>query len=100
MPYGWEQSNGVLRLYNLQIHDSGVYICQARNNETRRVFEDKISITITGKCKKNYKRITLKKKIILNAAFSKIKKGYAKEMLAKYGRILETNYKSKNIKII
>ncbi|XP_065366162.1 basement membrane-specific heparan sulfate proteoglycan core protein isoform X5 [Calliphora vicina] len=47
MPYGWEQSNGVLRLYDLQIHDSGVYICQAKNNETKRVFEDKISITIT-----------------------------------------------------
>ncbi|KAM7349794.1 terribly reduced optic lobes isoform 6-T6 [Cochliomyia hominivorax] len=47
MPYGNEQSNGVLRLYDLQIHDSGVYICRATNNETRRVFEDKISITIT-----------------------------------------------------
>ncbi|XP_037811627.1 basement membrane-specific heparan sulfate proteoglycan core protein-like isoform X4 [Lucilia sericata] len=47
MPYGVEQNNGVLRLYDLQIHDSGVYICRATNNETRRVFEDKITITIT-----------------------------------------------------
>ena len=48
MPAGNEQTNGVLSLYNLQIHDSGVYICQATNDETRRVFEDSVTITITG----------------------------------------------------
>lgn len=48
MPYGSEQDNGMLHLYDLQIHDSGVYICQARNNDTQKTFEDKVSITISG----------------------------------------------------
>lgn len=49
MPYGSEQDNGMLHLYDLQIHDSGVYICQARNNDTQKVFEDKVSITVSGR---------------------------------------------------
>lgn len=57
MPYNWEQDNGILHLYDLQIHDSGVYICQARNNDTQRIYEDKVSITITGKY--NYNIVTL-----------------------------------------
>ncbi|XP_039962558.1 basement membrane-specific heparan sulfate proteoglycan core protein isoform X4 [Bactrocera tryoni] len=47
LPIGAEEDGGVLRLYNLEIHDSGVYVCRAVNNETNRVFEDRISITIT-----------------------------------------------------
>ncbi|XP_050331106.1 basement membrane-specific heparan sulfate proteoglycan core protein isoform X13 [Bactrocera neohumeralis] len=48
LPIGAEEDGGVLRLYNLEIHDSGVYVCRAVNNETNRVFEDRISITITA----------------------------------------------------
>ncbi|XP_018799859.1 PREDICTED: basement membrane-specific heparan sulfate proteoglycan core protein isoform X8 [Bactrocera latifrons] len=47
LPIGAEEDGGILRLYNLEIHDSGVYVCRAVNNETNRVFEDRISITIT-----------------------------------------------------
>ncbi|XP_073829721.1 terribly reduced optic lobes isoform X13 [Musca autumnalis] len=47
MPFHFDQDNGVLRLYDLQIHDSGTYICQARNNQTQHIFEDKVTITIT-----------------------------------------------------
>ncbi|XP_053952208.1 basement membrane-specific heparan sulfate proteoglycan core protein isoform X5 [Anastrepha ludens] len=47
LPYNAEEDGGVLRLYDLQIYDSGVYICRAVNNQTQRVFEDQISITIT-----------------------------------------------------
>lgn len=49
MPFRFDQDSGILRLYDLQIHDSGTYICQARNNQTQRIYEDKITITITGK---------------------------------------------------
>ncbi|XP_070132726.1 basement membrane-specific heparan sulfate proteoglycan core protein isoform X8 [Drosophila bipectinata] len=47
LPLGAEVDGGDLYLHNLQIHDSGVYICQAVNNETARVFEDTVSITIS-----------------------------------------------------
>ncbi|XP_067635534.1 basement membrane-specific heparan sulfate proteoglycan core protein isoform X4 [Eurosta solidaginis] len=47
LPYGAEDDGGVLRLYDLHVYDSGVYICRAVNNQTQRVFEDQISITIT-----------------------------------------------------
>ncbi|XP_054087671.1 basement membrane-specific heparan sulfate proteoglycan core protein isoform X23 [Zeugodacus cucurbitae] len=47
LPNSAEEDGGVLRLYNLQIYDSGVYVCRAVNNETKRVFEDQVSITIT-----------------------------------------------------
>lgn len=53
LPNSAEEDGGVLRLYNLQIYDSGVYVCRAVNNETKRVFEDKISITITGESERN-----------------------------------------------
>ncbi|KAH8329979.1 hypothetical protein KR067_012076, partial [Drosophila pandora] len=47
LPLGYEVNGGDLYLHNLQIHDSGVYICQAVNNETTHVFEDTVSITIS-----------------------------------------------------
>ncbi|XP_037895157.1 basement membrane-specific heparan sulfate proteoglycan core protein isoform X24 [Glossina fuscipes] len=57
MPYNWEQDNGILHLYDLQIHDSGVYICQARNNDTQRIYEDKVSITITESARRTPAKI-------------------------------------------
>ncbi|KPU74137.1 uncharacterized protein Dana_GF21948, isoform F [Drosophila ananassae] len=47
LPVGYEVNGGDLYLHNLQIHDSGVYICKAVNNETSHVFEDTVSITIS-----------------------------------------------------
>ncbi|XP_068154728.1 basement membrane-specific heparan sulfate proteoglycan core protein [Drosophila tropicalis] len=38
---------GRLHLYNLQISDSGIYICQARSEENSREYKDTVSITIT-----------------------------------------------------
>ncbi|KAH8286775.1 hypothetical protein KR018_007424, partial [Drosophila ironensis] len=47
LPVDAEVQGGVLHLYNLQIHDSGIYICQAVSNETAEPYEDTVSITIT-----------------------------------------------------
>ncbi|KRF94154.1 uncharacterized protein Dmoj_GI15893, isoform G [Drosophila mojavensis] len=47
LPNTAEISGGVLRLYNMQVPDSGVYICRAVNNQTSRAYEDMVSITIT-----------------------------------------------------
>ncbi|XP_039152495.1 basement membrane-specific heparan sulfate proteoglycan core protein isoform X13 [Drosophila simulans] len=47
LPENIEVQGGNLYLYDLQISDSGVYICQAVNNETASVFKDTVSITIT-----------------------------------------------------
>ncbi|XP_050742444.1 basement membrane-specific heparan sulfate proteoglycan core protein isoform X17 [Drosophila biarmipes] len=47
MPVSFDMEGGELRLYNLQISDSGIYICQAKNNETGRIFTDNIVITVT-----------------------------------------------------
>ncbi|XP_033169646.1 basement membrane-specific heparan sulfate proteoglycan core protein isoform X23 [Drosophila mauritiana] len=49
LPENIEVQGGNLYLYDLQISDSGVYICQAVNNETASVFKDTVSITITKK---------------------------------------------------
>lgn len=93
LPLGYEVNGGDLYLHNLQIHDSGVYICQAVNNETTHVFEDTVSITISSKSStsdpyldpslKNI-RIVRKYKPFQMLPFIK-KKGYAKAMLARYG---------------
>ncbi|XP_070067065.1 basement membrane-specific heparan sulfate proteoglycan core protein isoform X29 [Drosophila virilis] len=53
LPNTAEIEGGVLHLYNLQIADSGVYICQAVNNQTSRVFEDKVSITISNQSQRS-----------------------------------------------
>ncbi|XP_041563042.1 basement membrane-specific heparan sulfate proteoglycan core protein isoform X19 [Drosophila elegans] len=47
MPEDHEVNGGNLHLFNLDISDSGVYICQAVSKETNRVFKDSVSITIT-----------------------------------------------------
>lgn len=60
LPNSAEEDGGVLRLYNLQIYDSGVYVCRAVNNETKRVFEDQISITITGECKRKQREFFIR----------------------------------------
>ncbi|XP_075155739.1 terribly reduced optic lobes isoform X4 [Haematobia irritans] len=57
MPFNWDQDSGVLRLYDLQLYDSGTYICQARNNQTQRVYEDQITITITESARRSPPRI-------------------------------------------
>ncbi|XP_055374705.1 basement membrane-specific heparan sulfate proteoglycan core protein isoform X7 [Condylostylus longicornis] len=44
LPYDAEQSNGILRLYNLQVHDSGVYVCQAQSGN--EVVEEQIPINV------------------------------------------------------
>ncbi|XP_039497795.1 basement membrane-specific heparan sulfate proteoglycan core protein isoform X32 [Drosophila santomea] len=49
LPENIEVRGGDLYLYDLQISDSGVYICQAVNNETAIVSKDSVSITITKK---------------------------------------------------
>lgn len=49
LPENVEVQGGNLYLYDLQVSDSGVYICQAVNNETASVFKDTVSITITSK---------------------------------------------------
>ncbi|XP_017067470.1 basement membrane-specific heparan sulfate proteoglycan core protein isoform X10 [Drosophila eugracilis] len=47
LPADVDVEGGDLHLFNLQISDSGVYICQAVNNETTHVFKDTVSITIS-----------------------------------------------------
>ncbi|XP_030079865.1 basement membrane-specific heparan sulfate proteoglycan core protein isoform X26 [Drosophila hydei] len=47
LPNTAEISGGVLNLYNMQLIDSGVYICRAVNNQTSRAYEDMVSLTIT-----------------------------------------------------
>jgi len=47
MPVNYDLEGGELRLYNLQISDSGIYICQAKNNETGHIFTDNVVITVT-----------------------------------------------------
>nr|XP_036676267.1 basement membrane-specific heparan sulfate proteoglycan core protein isoform X28 [Drosophila suzukii] len=49
MPVNYDLEGGELRLYNLQISDSGIYICQAKNNETGHIFTDNVVITVTPK---------------------------------------------------
>lgn len=58
LPYQSDQRDGVLRLYDLQIYDSGVYICQAVNNATQKVFEDQVSITISEQSQRTPAQIT------------------------------------------
>ncbi|EDW00229.1 GH12750 [Drosophila grimshawi] len=53
LPNTAEIEGGVLNLYNLQIYDSGVYICQAMNNQTLRVFKDEVSITISNQSQRS-----------------------------------------------
>ncbi|XP_037931811.1 basement membrane-specific heparan sulfate proteoglycan core protein [Teleopsis dalmanni] len=57
MPFSHEEDRGILRLYNLQVYDSGIYICQAVNNKTQKVFEDQVSITITESSQRTPARI-------------------------------------------
>ncbi|KAL7742847.1 hypothetical protein ACLKA6_012270 [Drosophila palustris] len=53
LPNTAEIDGGVLHLHNLQITDSGVYICKAVNNQTARVFEDMVSITISNQSQRS-----------------------------------------------
>uniref|UniRef100_T1PLQ8 Basement membrane-specific heparan sulfate proteoglycan core protein n=1 Tax=Musca domestica TaxID=7370 RepID=T1PLQ8_MUSDO len=57
MPFHYEQADGVLRLYDLQIHDSGTYICQARNDQTQHIFQDNVTITITESSRRSPAKI-------------------------------------------
>ncbi|XP_041450431.1 basement membrane-specific heparan sulfate proteoglycan core protein isoform X4 [Drosophila obscura] len=47
LPEDSEVEGGVLHLYNLQISDSGIYVCHAENNETMRAYQDTVSVTIS-----------------------------------------------------
>ncbi|XP_070074540.1 basement membrane-specific heparan sulfate proteoglycan core protein isoform X24 [Drosophila takahashii] len=47
LPEGVEVQGGNLQLFNLQISDSGIYICQAVSNETGHSFTDHVSITVS-----------------------------------------------------
>ncbi|XP_061400156.1 basement membrane-specific heparan sulfate proteoglycan core protein-like [Musca vetustissima] len=57
LPFHYDQTDGVLRLFDLQIHDSGTYICQARHNQTQRIYEDRVTITITETSRRSPARI-------------------------------------------
>lgn len=50
LPYNTEIQGGDIHIHNLQIPDSGIYICQAINNQTLHTYDDKIAITVTSKC--------------------------------------------------
>lgn len=64
LPNAAEEEDGILRLYNLQIYDSGVYVCRAVNNDTKRVFEDKVSITISGEFLRGFWDFAIKKMLV------------------------------------
>lgn len=49
LPYNTEIQGGDIHIHNLQITDSGIYICQAINNQTSHTYDDKIAITVTRK---------------------------------------------------
>lgn len=49
LPYNAEIQGGVLIIHNLQITDSGVYICRAVDNQTLRAYTDDVSIIVTRK---------------------------------------------------
>lgn len=50
LPYNSEVQGGVLYIHNLQIADSGIYICRATDNQTSHVYADNVSIIVTRKC--------------------------------------------------
>ncbi|XP_034139569.1 basement membrane-specific heparan sulfate proteoglycan core protein isoform X16 [Drosophila guanche] len=47
LPEDSEVEGGVLYLRNLQITDSGIYVCHAENNETMHGYQDTVSVTIS-----------------------------------------------------
>ncbi|XP_017851563.1 basement membrane-specific heparan sulfate proteoglycan core protein isoform X4 [Drosophila busckii] len=57
LPSTAEVDGGMLHIYNLQITDSGVYICQAINQQTQRPYTDKVSITVTHESQRSPARI-------------------------------------------
>ncbi|XP_033239178.1 basement membrane-specific heparan sulfate proteoglycan core protein isoform X25 [Drosophila pseudoobscura] len=57
LPEDSEVEGGVLHLYNLQITDSGIYVCHAENNETMHVYQDTVSVTISQEGQRSPARI-------------------------------------------
>ncbi|XP_016982302.1 basement membrane-specific heparan sulfate proteoglycan core protein isoform X20 [Drosophila rhopaloa] len=57
MPKQYDIQGGSLNLYNLDISDSGVYICQAVSTADNRIFKDSVSITITQEIQRSPARI-------------------------------------------